>query len=64
MSMPPEPPERLAEILMEILALSKPNRTSESESARGSDSIELFDAQCFKEQSERADEGDNNRQKP
>jgi hypothetical protein len=64
MSMPPEPPERLAEILMEILALSKPEQTSESESACGSGPIELFDSQCVKEQSERADEGDNNRQKP
>jgi hypothetical protein len=64
MSMPPEPPERLAEILMEILALSKPERTSESESARGSDPIESCDAHCVKERSERADEGGNNRQKP
>ncbi len=61
MSMSPEPPERLAEILMEILALSKPEQTSESEFARGSDSIESSDAHCVKEQSERADEGDNNR---
>jgi hypothetical protein len=64
MSMSPEPPERLAEILLEILALSKPTRTSQSESARCSDPIELFDAHCVKEQSERVDEGDNNRQKP
>ena len=33
MSISPEPPERLAEILLEILALSKPTRTSQSESA-------------------------------
>ena len=64
MSMPPEPPERLAEILLEILALSKPERTSESESARCSDPIELFDVHCVKEQSQRRDEEDNNRQKP
>jgi hypothetical protein len=64
MSMPPEPPERLAEILLEILALSKPERTNEAESARCSDPIELFDAHCVKKQSEGADEVDNNRQKP
>ena len=64
MSMPPEPPERLAEILLEILALSKPERTSESESARCGDPIELFGAHCVKEQSQRAHEEDNNRQKP
>jgi len=63
MSMPSEPPERLAEILLEILALSKP-RTSQSESARGSDPIESCDAHCVKEQSQRRDEEDNNRQKP
>jgi hypothetical protein len=34
MSVSPEPPEGLAEILLEILALSKPIRTSQSESAR------------------------------
>jgi hypothetical protein len=61
MSMPPEPPERLAEILLEILALSKPNRTSESESARCRDPSGLFDPHCVKEQSERADEGANNK---
>ena len=50
MSTSPEPPERLAEILMEILALSKPDQASESE--------------CVKEQLERADEEDNNRHRP
>jgi hypothetical protein len=35
MSVSPEPPERLAEILLEILALSKPTQASQSESARG-----------------------------
>jgi hypothetical protein len=64
MSMPPEPPERLAEILLEILTLSKPTRTSQSESVSGSDPIELFDARCVKEQSQRRDEEDNNRQRP
>jgi hypothetical protein len=64
MNMSPEPPERLAEILLEILALSKPERTSETESARCSDPIELIDAHCVKEQSERTGAGDNKRQKP
>jgi hypothetical protein len=59
MSVSPGPPERLAEILLEILALSKSERTSESESARGSDPIELFDAHCVKEQSQRREEDDN-----
>jgi len=64
MSMPPEPPERLAEILLEILALSKPTPTSQSESDRGSDPVEKRDARCLKEQSRRRDEEDNNRQRP
>jgi hypothetical protein len=64
MSMSPEPPERLAEILLEILALSDSRRTSQPESVIGSDPIELFDAHCVKEQSQRRDEGDNNRQRP
>jgi len=62
--MSPEPPERLAEILLEILALSKPTGTSQSESARGSDAIEVFDPHCIKEQSQRRDEEDNNRRRP
>jgi hypothetical protein len=62
MSMPPEPPERLAEILLEILALSDSRRTSQSQSVSGSDPIELFNAHCVKEQSQRRDEEDNNRQ--
>jgi hypothetical protein len=64
MSTSPEPPERLAEILLEILAFSKPTRTSQSESARDSDPIESCDAHCVKEQSQRRDEEENNRQKP
>ena len=64
MSMPPEPPERLAEILLEILALSDSTRTSQSESVSRSDPNELFDAHCVKEQSQRRDEEDNNRQGP
>jgi hypothetical protein len=51
MSMPPKPPERLAEILLEILALSDSTRTIQSESGV-SDPIELFDAHCVKEQSQ------------
>ena len=41
-------PERLAKILREILALSTSAGTSHSESARGSDPIELVDAHCVK----------------
>jgi len=61
MSVSPEPPERLAEILLEILALSNSTKTSESESAGGSDPIDLSDAHGIQEQSQR--EGDN-RQRP
>jgi hypothetical protein len=64
MSMSPEPPERLAEILLEILALSKPTRTSHSESARGGDPVESCDTHCVKEQSQGRDEEDNNRREP
>jgi hypothetical protein len=64
MSTSPEPPERLAEILLEILALSKPERSSESDSEPRSDPSEFFDPQCVKKQLERADEEGNNRQKP
>jgi hypothetical protein len=64
MSMPPESPERLAEILQEILALANSTPTSQSESASGSDPIESFDANCVKEQSRRRDEEGNNRQRP
>ena len=64
MSMPPEPPERLAEILLEILALSDSTRTNQSQSVSGSDPIELSDAHCVKEQSQRRDEEDDNRQRP
>ena len=64
MSMPPKPPERLAEILLEILALSESARTNQSESVSGSDPIESVDAHGIKEQSQRRDEEDNNRQRP
>jgi hypothetical protein len=63
MSVSPEPPERLAEILLEILALSKPTQASQSESARGGDPIESCDAHCVKQQSQRRDEENNNRQR-
>jgi hypothetical protein len=62
MSMPPEPPERLAEILQEILALSNSTPTSQSESDSGSDPSELSGAPPVKEQAQRRDEEDNNRQ--
>ena len=61
--MPSKPPERLAEILQEILALSDSTRTNQSESVSGSDPIESFDAHWIKEQSQRTDEEDNNRQR-
>jgi hypothetical protein len=57
----PEPPERLAEILLEILALSKPTRTSQSECVSGDNPVESCDAHCVKEQSQREDQEDNNR---
>ena len=63
MSMPPEPPERLAEILLEILALSNSSRMSESKSIQDSDPIESFEAHSVQEQSQRRDERDN-RQEP
>jgi hypothetical protein len=64
MSMSPKPPERLAEILLEILALSDSTRTNQSESVSGSDPIESFDAHWIQEQSQRRDEEDTTRQKP
>jgi hypothetical protein len=59
MSGSPEPPERLAEILLEILALSKPTRTSQSESARSSDPSENSEAQHVEEHSQPRNEEDN-----
>jgi hypothetical protein len=61
MSMPPEPPERLAEILLEILALSKPTGTSQSASALGSEPIENFDAHRVEEQPRRTKKEDDTR---
>jgi len=63
MSMLPDPPERLAEVLLEILALADSTRTGQSESARGSDSIESFDAHRVEEQSRRTDQEDNDQQR-
>ena len=48
MRVPPESPERLAEILLKILALSNSTRKSQTESERGGDPMELFDAHCVK----------------
>jgi hypothetical protein len=59
----PDPPERLAEILLEILALSNPTRTSQLASASDSDPIENFDAHRVEEQSQRTKEKDNTRQR-
>ena len=64
MSVSPGPQERLAKILQEILALSNSARASQSESARGSDPIESFDAHCVKEQSQSRDEEDNDGRTP
>jgi Thiamine pyrophosphate enzyme, N-terminal TPP binding domain len=64
MSMPPKPPERLAEILQEILALSDSRATSQSESAGGSDPTKNSDAHGVEEQSQRRDEEDKNRRAP
>ena len=63
MSLSPEPPEQLAKILLEILALSKPTRTNQPESVCGDDRTESFDADYVKEQARRRDEEDINRQK-
>jgi hypothetical protein len=64
MSLPPEPPERLTKILLEILAMSKPTSTNQSESGCGDDRTESFDADYVKEQAQRRDEKDTNRQRP
>jgi hypothetical protein len=64
MSMPPKPPERLAEILQEILALSDSRAASQSESASGSDPTKNSDAHGVEEQSRRRDEEDKNRRAP
>jgi len=64
MSTPPKPPERLAEILQEILALSHSARTSQSESAGGSDPSEDFDAHRVEEHSQPKNKEDSAPQRP
>jgi hypothetical protein len=63
MSVSPEPPQRLAEILQEILALSKPTRTSQSESAHCNNAIEHCDAHRVEEESEARNADDDTSQK-
>jgi hypothetical protein len=46
MSSSAEQPERLAEILREMVALSNPTRTKDSRPSRPDDPTELLDAQC------------------
>lgn len=64
MSVPPEPPDRLAKILLEILALSNSTPASQSESANAADPIEDFGAYPVKEQPQRRVQEDNNGQTP
>ena len=64
MSVSPEAPQRLAEILQEILALSKPAPISQSESASGSDPSKLSEAYRVEEHSQRRVQEDNDRQTP
>jgi len=64
MSMPPESPERLAEILLEILALSDPTRRSQSESLSGGHHGELSDARDIRELSGQRNEEGNNCKEP
>jgi len=64
MSVPPEPPERLTEILLEILALSDSTRTSQSESVSGSLASGSSDAHCDEQQPQRRDEEDDAQQEP
>ena len=64
MSMAPKPPERLAEILQEILALSDSTGKSLSESVSGGQQGELPDAHDVRELSGRRDEEGNNRKEP
>jgi len=64
MSTPPKPPERLAKILLEILALSDAGQTSKSESASGCDPSENFDARRVEEQLQAGNEEDNTPQRP
>ena len=56
MSMYPEPPKRLAEILQEILALSNSRRASQSECACDDDPTEYSVPDDVNEQSHHTDE--------
>jgi hypothetical protein len=60
----PEPPERLAEILLEILALSTPTRTSQSESDGGNAPGELSDPHCVNQQSQTSGHEHKDLQRP
>jgi len=62
MSVSPERPERLAEILLEILALSNSTPPSQTECEHDNQPIELLDTDCLKEHSHRKDEEGSNRQ--
>jgi hypothetical protein len=64
MSMPPKPPERLAEILQEILALSGSTGKSQSESVSDGHQSELPDAYGVREVSGRREQEGNNSKKP
>jgi hypothetical protein len=64
MSMSPEAPEPLAEILREILALSNSTRTNQSEIGDGIDPIQVFDAQCVKDTSQRKGQEGSSGQRP
>lgn len=59
MSTPPKPPERLAEILLEILALSDSPPTSQSKPAGSTDPLENFDSHRVEEQSQQAKNEDS-----
>jgi len=63
MNVSPEPPERLAEILQEILALSDSTRTNQSESI-SRDRSGLSEAHCVDDEPQRRDEKNDNRQRP
>jgi len=56
--MSPEPPEPLAQVLLEILALSNSTRTGQSESGAGTGPNELSDGSLVEEQSQRTDGDD------
>jgi hypothetical protein len=59
MSTPPRPPERLAEILQEILALSDLSRPGKSESIGGGDRFENLDTRGDEQSRQQAEEDDS-----